>query len=187
MSAEVVYRVDSKYRLTAVNAEWDLFAVANGAAGLRAPGILSRPLWDFVTDGPTRHFYHVILEQARAGRRLRFPFRCDSPDLRRFLEMDASGAGEGSVEFRVRTVKTEPREPVALMDPSRERTGPALRMCGWCKKVVVDEAYVEVEEAIARLDLFGGAALPPITHGICPAREARMFETLGVKDHGLPP
>lgn len=187
MSDEVVYRVDSKDRLAAVNPEWDRFAAANGAAGLRSPEVLSRSLWDFVSDGATRHFYTVVLEQARAGRRLRYPFRCDAPDLRRFLEMDASGADHGSVEFRVRTLKTEPREPVALMDPSRERDGPAIRMCGWCKKVVVGNAYVEVEEAIVRLDLFAGATLPPITHGICPPCEARLYATLNLKNRRLSP
>lgn len=187
MPAEVVYRVDSKDRLTAVNAEWDRFAAENGTGALRSPGILTRLLWDFVRGDATRHFYEVVLQRARAGRRLRFPFRCDAPALRRFLEMDASGAGEGSVEFRVRTLKTEPRKPVALLDPSVERAGPALRMCGWCKKVAVDEAFVEVEEAIARLSLFDGAPLPPITHGICPACEARMIETLDRADRGLPP
>lgn len=179
MPADVVYSVDSQDRLTAVNAEWDRFAVANGSPGLRSQEVLSRSLWDFVAGGSTRHIYTVVLAQARSGRRLRFPFRCDAPDLRRFLEMDAAGAGDAAVEFRVRTVKTEPREAVALLDPSRARAGPPLRMCGWCKKVAVDEIHVEVEEAIACLDLFDGAPLPPVSHGICPACEARMYRELG--------
>ncbi len=178
MPAEVVYRVDSRDRLAALNDEWDRFAAANGSDGLRSLSVLARPLWDFVADAATRHLYKIVLEKARAGKRLSFPFRCDAPDLRRFLEMDARGAGEGSVEFRVRTVKVEPREPVALLEPPAGRAGPALRMCGWCKKVVAGEDYVEVEEAIARLGLFERATLPPITHGICPACEAAMYERL---------
>lgn len=34
----------------------------------------------------------------------------------------------------------------------------------------------------AEWDLFDGAPLPPITHGICPACEARMYERLGMKN-----
>ncbi|HSM05400.1 MAG TPA: hypothetical protein VK858_12345 [Longimicrobiales bacterium] len=41
-------------------------------------------------------------------------------------------------------------------------------MCAWCNCVRVESEWLEVEEAIQLLDLFGARAVPGITHGICP-------------------
>lgn len=176
----VVYRIDAGDRLSSVNAEWDRFAVENGAAELRSGRVLARTIWDFIADPTTRHLYETALAQVRAGREVRFPFRCDGPQIRRFLEMTATAAGEGGVEFRVRTLKTESRAAVRLLDPEVPRAGEPLRMCAWCKRVVAGGAYLEVEDAIAALGLFDAPVLPPVTHGICPACEARMSEKFGL-------
>ena len=48
-------------------------------------------------------------------------------------------------------------------------------MCAWCKKADVG-GWVEVEEAVRRLQLFDQARLPRITHGVCPACK-ETFET----------
>jgi hypothetical protein len=176
---DVVYRIDAQDRIAFVNQEWDRFAAGNAAPDLQAPSILARSLWDFISDGTTRHLYRDILKRVRGGGRARFPFRCDGPDLRRFLEMDASPLEAGSVEFRVRTLSVEPRAFQPLLDGGAKRSGEMVRMCGWCKKVSVD-GWVEVEEAIALLKLFESAELPMLTHGICESCDARMRTTMAV-------
>lgn len=178
ISPDVIYRIDAHDALISANAEWDRFAAENGTPVLAFDKIVSRPLWRYISDQTTRHLYETVLFRIRSGRTVRFPFRCDAPALRRFLEMEATPMERGGVEFRVRTLKTEPRPFMPLLDPSAPRDDSAVRMCAWCKKVAVGQAYFEVEEAVERLRLFDRPALPLITHGICPECDALMNETL---------
>jgi hypothetical protein len=41
-------------------------------------------------------------------------------------------------------------------------------MCGWCKRVAIGDAWMEVEDAVSELRLFERKVLPDISHGICP-------------------
>ncbi len=170
----VVYRIDAQDRITGVNAAWDRFAAANGADFLADGRVLSRPLWDFVSDSTTRHLYRQILEKVRAGRAVSFPFRCDSPGARRFLEMRARAAGDGAVEFEVRTLALEERPAQPLLAPRADAAGGPLVMCGWCKRLPVSGRWTEIEEAAAALSLFETAVPPLLTHGMCPDCERRV-------------
>jgi len=175
----VVYRVDAEDRLAFVNDEWDRFAAANAGQACLSSKVLGRPLWDFVSDRTTRLLYGSMLAKVRAGAPVRFPFRCDSPDCRRFLEMSAGLADLGAVEFTVRTAAIESRPAQALLDPATPRTEALLRICGWCKKVEIGGLWYETEVAVAKLGLFGAHALPLVTHGMCLECEAAMTRTIG--------
>jgi hypothetical protein len=170
----VLYRVDGQDTITFVNHEWDLFAVANAAPDLLSGRIVSRSLWDFVSDATTRQLYRDMLKRNRAGHGVRFPFRCDAADWRRFLEMDLSSFSGDAVEFQVRTLSLEKRPSQALLEVNRPRTDALLRMCGWCKRVAVGVGWVDVEEAVLQMRLFESASLPMLTHGICEECEEKM-------------
>ena len=166
-SAEVVYRLNERDEVCYVNPQYDAFAEANEGAHVESRVVLHRSLWDFVTDSTTQQLYRDAIRRARAGRRVRFRFRCDSPTSRRLMEMDVACVSAGCVEFRVRTLLQEPRTSQPLLDPRAKHTTDILRMCGWCKKVRVGNAWVEVEAAVEHLRLFEHSSLPLLTHGIC--------------------
>lgn len=174
----VVYRIDPRDIITFVNPEWDRFAAENASPEAASDRILSRSLWDFIADETTRHLYRDMLKGVRTGRRLRFPFRCDSPDCRRFLELDARHLDDGAVEFQVRTLALEPRAPQPILDGGVKRREPYLRMCGWCKKVPDGDGWVEIEEAVAKMKLFDEGALPAVSHGICEGCDQKMRRTV---------
>jgi hypothetical protein len=171
---EVVYGIDAQDRVVFVNAAWDEYAAENGAPGLSAGGVISRSLWDFIADDTTRQLYREIIMRARAGRRPRFPFRCDSPDCRRYLEIDARLLEDRCVGFRVRTLALEQRTPQPLLDESRPRSQAVLRMCSWCKRIPYEGRWIEVEEAAEKLGLFESARLPMLSHGICEECDRRI-------------
>lgn len=172
---ELVYRIDADDRITRVNEGWDCFATANDAPELRQPDILGRSLWDFIHGDEVRHLHRVLLERARKGNRiLDLPFRCDSPEVRRFMLMDLWPLPDDEVEYRCRVQYRELRPPVALFERHAPRKGPLLRMCAWCRRVDIgDDTWVEVEDAIAILNLFENDNLPPLTHTVCP-RDRRL-------------
>lgn len=166
----VVYRIDHEDRLAGFNDGWLAFAGANGGQELEPLRILGRPLWDFLADLTTKHLYRSMVQRVRqGGRPVRFRFRCDAASRRRLLAMEITADMVGGAQFRVTSVQEEPRQSVPLLEPEHGREARLLSMCGWCKRILLPtDGWVEVEEAVGALGLFGGAPLPGITHGMCP-------------------
>lgn len=163
-----VHSVDGKGMLSAVNEEWVEFARENGAPWLSRKAVVGRSLWDYMTGRETRHISRLLLDSVlRKGVRITIPYRCDSPGLCRYMEMEIAQVEGGLVEFRSSILRSEPREPVFLIDPSASRSGEFLTICSWCRRARVASRWVELEVAVKTLDLFSSASLPQLTHGIC--------------------
>jgi hypothetical protein len=169
-TAAFLYRVDADTRFTLIDDAWLDFARQNDAGHLTPATVLQRPLWDFISDIETRHLYEILLEQVQMQQApLSIPFRCDSPTCRRFMKMTITPARAGGFEFCTRIVHQERREPVRLLEVAAQRSDVFLRICSWCKRVALSpDGWVEVEEAVRALNLFGDQRLPQLTHGMCP-------------------
>jgi hypothetical protein len=174
---EVRYRIDADDRLVRLGAAWDRFARANGAPELARGRVRGRGLWEFITSIEARHLHKRLLEAVRAGRAIRaLPFRCDSPDTRRFMEMDLLPRANGAVEYRCRLVRAERREAVALVMAAAGGTGALVKMCSWCKRVeVTPGAWRDVEAAVRELGLLEQDPTPGVTHGLCPDCRTRYY------------
>lgn len=165
---EFICRVDARDRIAFVDANWTQFAVENGLAHLTAEEVAGVPLWRYVSDVTTRHFYDILLQRVRrTGRSIAVPFRCDAPDRRRFMCMTILPLADGALEFRSELLREEPRPKVDLLDTAFPRGPNFVEMCSWCKKVKAPD-WVEVEEGVARLGVFDEPRLPRVSHGICP-------------------
>jgi hypothetical protein len=164
------YEVDDDLKIVAVDEAWSEFARANDGIELLPPRPLGRPLLSYISDLTTSHVYRQLFDRVRQTRRpLAIRFRCDSPWLRRFLELHLEPrTGSG---FRLSSVllRSEPRPYISLLDSSGPKGDDYLLMCGWCKLVSVGKAWVEVEHAVSELGLFEREVVPDLTHGICPA------------------
>ena len=165
------YAVDAKDVLTSVSEPWLAFARDNEAPELTRESVIGRPIWDFVVDQQTRFLCHLLFERAReAGSVRRIPFRCDPPECRRFMELDLTPLANGGVELTARLIREEPRERVALLDADVPRSAETLPICSQCKRIAGPEGeWIEVEDGIRRLDLFGAGLLPRLTHVLCDA------------------
>jgi hypothetical protein len=174
-----VHQIDSKDRIIFVNEAWLSFARENNAPDLSLDSVMNKPLWYFITDFETHHLYKTIIARTRTtGTSIRIPFRCDSPDCRRFMELEISSASGGVVEFKGRVLKQESRDPIDFFDRSTERSREMATMCSICKKVKVHgRRWYEVGEAIDVFHLFGPPKPPSISHGLCPgcAKSARQL------------
>ena len=131
--------------------------------------VLDQPIWRFIQGQETSYLYRQIFSRVRAGvSPVTFPFRCDSPDCRRFMEMKLSLLPGGAIEFISHILREEWRDPVDLLDNSRDQSGEFLKVCSWCKKInIPGQGWGEIEAAIAPLDLFGHHTTPRMTHTIC--------------------
>lgn len=164
------YRVDASDRIVGASDSWDVFAVENKAPQLTRKDVLGRQLWDFIDGSETRHVFRLMLSRARASLSvMKVPFRCDSPEAKRFMEMEIRPLPDGSIDFVCTTLKTEARTPVAFIDPDVDRSNEWRTICSWCKRVKMPGGeWAELEEAVRRLDLFGSKKPPRMSHGICP-------------------
>ena len=98
------------------------------------------------------------------------PFRCDGPGVRREMDLRILARPGGRVVLFTASLRSEEERetPMPLLDPDTPRGEDTLEMCGWCDRFEVDGEWVEVEEAVRRLQLFARAELPALSHGICP-------------------
>lgn len=165
----IKYQIDAEDKLVYLNEEWSAFAIANGAPNLTPKYILKRPLLDFVSDAETRELYRILFSRVRETLRpVTFPFRCDSPDLKRFMEMELIPQTDKSIQFNCTVLKVEPMPYLKLFDPKAEHSGQLLNICSWCKRIKIGSDWVEAEEAVTILDLFNSDTLPKINYGACP-------------------
>lgn len=165
-----ICQIDLEDKIEAVNDEWLAFASENLSL-LSKETVIDKVLWEFIGDPETRELYRCLLEKVRMRNAfLTIPFRCDSPDCRRFMELEIFAAISGSIVFRSRIVRMERRSYVELLAIGIERSNRLVKMCSWCKRVESGEVeWLEVEDAIQKLRLFDEEKLPQISHGVCPS------------------
>jgi hypothetical protein len=175
------YELDAELRIRAVDLAWSEFARANSAPELVVPpGPMGQAVFGYIQDATTVHLYQRLFERVlRTRLPVAFPFRCDSPEVRRFLEMEIRPSPSSGLQLQTRVVRLEPRAPSPLLDQAVRRDRSLLRMCSWCKALDVGGQWCEVEEALVALGLFERELLPTITHGICAPCQQRVEGMLG--------
>jgi hypothetical protein len=191
MSGLYVLITDDRSRIVDVNQEWISFALANWAEDFSPEWVLGERLWRFISDDGTRHLYGMLVKRAReTGLEIGFPFRCDSPGMRRFMQMTLQPLEGGHTRWASQLLTEEPRHVALPATP--DGPGPALllRMCSWCLKACVPswlplgEGQAEPGTWLELEKLMGGLAqnfegfYPHVTHGICPDCHERVSDLL---------
>jgi hypothetical protein len=168
-SRSFIYRIDAQNRIVFLSQEWLDFAKENQMAEeLTAENLLGKDLQQFIDGWETAHLYELIYQRVRTdAREIRFPFRCDSPTMDRFMEMRISPQEKDDIEFDARVIRLESHPLISLLDPSAPHSSIIVVICSWCKRIRIDGNWAEIQDAVGKHEFFG--ALPPrLTHGICP-------------------
>jgi hypothetical protein len=167
-NSHISYQINKQDEIIFVNDEWFQFASANDASSLTRENVLCRSLWDFISDDKVKYLYQEILRRVNAGHSLKFNLRCDSPEMRRIIEMKITPQKDDEVKFDSRTIWTQSRMPAIIFKNATPPTDNLLIMCSWCNKIETGNGkWEEVEEAIESLGLFELETLPTISHGMC--------------------
>lgn len=162
------YRIDDHDRIIDCSEEWFAFARENNSAQLTRASTRNRPIWKFIDDLETRHLYRLILSRVRGGKTIHVCMRCDSPTARRKVQLQIAPLPDRGVAFESQITHEEPREYVALLDVTRERSPDIVSICSWCKKVQVPgRGWFEVEEALKQLGLSSEEHLPQLANMVC--------------------
>jgi hypothetical protein len=173
------YELDERFRIVSVDPGWTAFACENGAPELAEPGPIGRPIWDYISDATTAAMWRQIFGKVlSSGVPMVVPIRCDSPTLRRFLELVVAPAPGSGLRVSSTVVRVEERLEVPLPVAASPREA-LLRMCSWCQRVLADGQWIEPEQLVTRLRLFESGALPDITHGMCPDCHREVNDLVG--------
>lgn len=171
----VRYRLDSADRISEVDEEWLTFAIENEAPSLTPEAVLGRSLSSFISDPTTAHLWQELLVRVRAGGLLDLNVRCDSPSWTRLIRICASAEAGGGIAFTTTILRIAHRAPVPV-PPARSSAG-TLTLCSWCQRLHMPSSeWVELEDGIGRLELFGNLSPGLISHGICPDCYTRALE-----------
>jgi len=171
-------QTDGLDRIRSVDAAWIAFALENDAPELTRDAVLGRLLWDFVEGPELKLLYQGLSQRVReSGGTIEFSCRCDSPNQARWMRMRIERVGEnGGLRFESRTERVEPRSPISMLDTNHgEQSNGTLPICSVCKAIRLgDETWVDVEEAVTKLELASNETLPRLSHGICPPCAQRL-------------
>ena len=86
---------------------------------------------------------------------------------------------ERGLIYRVRTLREQERQPVALLEPYLPRSEDFVTICAWCERVAVPaHGWLEIEAAIAVLPALAEPRPPQLTHGICEACAQVLYGAL---------
>ncbi len=176
----VIYWIDADDTIRGVNEAWNHFALANDTPIL-ATDAVGTSLWRFIDGREVRHIYQSVFKRVRVQRQeVSFPFRCDSPAVHRSMKLFVSAREAGGITLRAEFQEVHPQPHVLdLLTPSTTGTTTRLlRMCSWCKDILIDKAWTPLEVAIERLELMTQAPLPSFTHGICETCAAQYEQDL---------
>ena len=179
--SDLLYELNARDEISSVSEEWLRFALANGGELLDRTQILGRLLWDFIGDVETQHIYRLLHRRVRAGGApVRLCFRCDAPNRRRLLDLGISAGSESGLMYRVRTLREQERQPMALLEPSPPRSEHFVTICAWCERVAVPaHGWLEIEAAIAVLPALAEPRPPQLTHGVCEGCAQALYGALG--------
>lgn len=165
----IQYSIDRADRIQFINEAWLQFACQNAGGHLNRAHVIGKTLWEFIDGEDLSQTYGLIFKAVRKKHQSAvLRFRCDSSACRRYFQLTVSPLPEDELMLSTHPVREVVRTPVALLDPDVERGDQFLTICSWCIKAYLPtQEWVELEDAVDRLDLFGSGMMPRVKHGLC--------------------
>ena len=169
------YGVDEGDVVNFVDSWWLAFATENNAAELEAASVVGHSIWEFICDQPTTKLYREIHSHVRAsGNAIDVPFRCDSPTLRRYMQLTISRREGGQLLYESRMIRTAPQRCMSVLKRSTKRSTSFLTMCSLCKRCLIEPSgWLEMEDIALRLKMEDQPTVPELRYTICPDCSSR--------------
>lgn len=165
----VSYCLDSEDCIVSVGGEWDLFASTNDGDTCLARDVVGRSIWCFVRDPALAAVYERVFTAVRRRQEpLSFPYRCDSPELRRYLRMAVFPENSTGLRIESAVERTEPIDvPLAVKFAKRGAT--LLHRCSICLDLGLGGAeWLPLEEALEDGRLAAESRPLQAIYSVCP-------------------
>lgn len=170
------YRIDRKDRIVTVSGNWQTFAMENGGSS-SLMNIVGQSLWDHICDKDTQDIYIMLLDAVRAsGSGLSFPYRCDSPCVKRYMRLTITAEPDSGIAFRSEILKIEPMARPVYFDITSSYKIKQVHVCSSCRKVKAGESWLEVADAFETGDLTATKSRFLAIYRMCSTCLAAMHE-----------
>lgn len=178
------YVLDLHNRIVELGGAWDEFALANQGERATRRFVLGQSLEHFISGDATRMFLRTLLDNVR---RLHYPltrpYRCDSPNLRRHLEMTLTPLGSGLVRLEHRVLQEIPVQSVftvnsQMLQGRLQGKDPRYRFihrCSMCCRYAFNQQWMELAELQNSPELQAAGEIPVI-HTVCPECKDNLLQ-----------
>lgn len=170
------YRLDAADRIVEIGGCWNDFALANAGESVLAECVLGSDIYDHVSGDASRMFLHTLLTATRSlARDTTRPYRCDSPGVKRFMEMSLLPLADHGVMVAHRMIKVEPLPGRYDFIASKNQPYPPSRIvrCSICNRIKHAGEWLETDRAGA-LGLLSSSEPTPVIYGVCDACHASV-------------
>ena len=95
-----IHQIDSEDIIIHVDEVWLVFGRANWINRLTAKDIVGTSLWEFISGVDAIHLWKNLLAAVRkSAKSVSLPYRCDSPQTKRYMSMSIVPLSDGIIEF----------------------------------------------------------------------------------------
>lgn len=167
MTSSVIYWLNSSYEIIGVNAEWDRFALCNGGDSILGHLVIGKPLFSFIIGDSTRMVVDNLLQRAQIPHQeVCRSYRCDSPDLRRYMEMRIIPEPSKTLRLEHKLIRQESVTPPIYYqyNPTSHRP---YRRCSICNKVMYRQVWSEGSDLIHSFPQPAAHSIDVVYH-VCP-------------------
>ena len=150
-------------------------AAENGASELTEGAVIGKSLFSFIAGDPTRMFIESMIQAVRFRHEpVRQVYRCDSPTLRRDMEMLLlPDSGEG-VRVIHRTLRVSPLLRPRFFQQAEHASRNVSMRCSMCNRLNRHGRWWQPDEAPIRENLVGTHLLQPIEVIYCVCADCRQ-------------
>jgi hypothetical protein len=175
MDSGMSYTLDQTDCIVSVGCAWDDFARGNQGDAVLASKVIGRKLDQFIHDDATRMFVNSLLMAVRLRHEaISRPYRCDAPELKRFMEMTVTPRAGGALEVTHRELRSEPmRHRVRLVAALQGSKAAFVKRCSLCNRIQAGGVWSEVDAAVQDGRLRDSTADVKVIYGVCPDCQSR--------------
>lgn len=164
------YMLNENDEIIAIHGEWSEFANENNAAELSNESkLIGKSIWKFIRSPEIQSVYRHIFEKVRLSEKsIAMPFRCDSPNLRRFMELVVSPEGGDYLLVKTRLNYEERRDYQSVLDSTLDSGENTIWACSVCRRFSESGAeWLEIEDLANSTNIFTEDTQPKLKETVC--------------------
>ena len=139
------YTVDEQDRIVELGGQWDAMQTPGGQRMDARKAVVGQPLWGFILNEGLKSLYKLLMTRVRkTGRVVTFPYRCDTPEMRRLARLQLQPVDSGRVRFVSDILETEARLAPLTLEYA-PHCQPLIRSCSICSHLQYGEEWLPAE------------------------------------------
>lgn len=164
----ISYHIDGSDRIVHVDGPWQQFADDNQAPELKLDAVVGKRIWDFFAGSETRSLFDQMFQHVRRVRsEVKFPFRCDAPELERAMQLVVRPLPGEQLRVESHQLRTCEHHAPWLERAKGDHRGREVEICSLCRRVNVEGKWLEASEALTQAALFLQSRRPTLRERVC--------------------